>query len=164
MLRVHLGRYLIPSSRFHACSNYCERRLLASSCVSVRIQQLGSHWLDFHENWYLRIVRKYVEKIKFCLKSDKNQGYFTLIRMYIYDNISLISSYEWEVFRMKLVDKIKTRFSFNIFFFRKLCRLWDNVEKHKMLCCVVTGTMVTLTRRIATLYVHCPSHNTGFGT
>jgi len=112
----HIGRYLVPSSRFHACSNYCERRLLASSCLSVRIQQLGFHWLDFHENWYLRIVRKYVEKIKFCLKSNKNQGYFTLIPMYIYDNISLSSSYEWEVSGMKRVDKIKTHFSCNIFF------------------------------------------------
>jgi hypothetical protein len=31
---------------------------------SVRTEQLGSHWTDFHEICYLRIYRKYVEKIQ----------------------------------------------------------------------------------------------------
>jgi len=130
MLTGHWGTYLTQSSRFHACSNYCESRLLASSCLSVRVQQIGSHWLDFHENWYLRIVRKYVEKIKFCLKSENNQGYFKLMRMYIYD-ISVISSYEWEVFRVNLVDKTKPHFSFNIFFFENCVIyviMWENTK------------------------------------
>jgi hypothetical protein len=55
----------------------CEKRLLASSCLSVRMEQLGSHWTDFHEIWYLWIFRKSVEKIQDSLKSDKNKGYFT---------------------------------------------------------------------------------------
>jgi hypothetical protein len=37
---------------------------------------------------------------------------------------------EWEIFRTKFVEKIKTRFVFNNFFFRKSCCLWDNVEKY----------------------------------
>jgi hypothetical protein len=45
-------------------------------CLSVRIEQLGSHWTDFHEILYLKIFRKSVEKIKVLLKSDKNDGYF----------------------------------------------------------------------------------------
>jgi hypothetical protein len=46
-------------------------RLLAESdyylwhvCPSVRVEQLGSHWTDFHENRYFNIFRKYVEKIQ----------------------------------------------------------------------------------------------------
>ena len=35
-----------------------------SVCLSVRMEQLGSHWTDFHEIWYSRIFRKSVEKIK----------------------------------------------------------------------------------------------------
>jgi hypothetical protein len=27
----------------------CEKRLLASSCLSVRMEQFGSNWADFHE-------------------------------------------------------------------------------------------------------------------
>ena len=41
---------------------------------SVRMEQLGSHWTDFHEIWYLIIFRKTVEKIQVSLKSDKNNG------------------------------------------------------------------------------------------
>jgi hypothetical protein len=60
--------------------------------LSVRMEQLGSHWTDFHEIWYLNIFRKFVEKIQVSLKSDKNNRYFTRIPLYIYDKISLISS------------------------------------------------------------------------
>jgi hypothetical protein len=34
---------------------------------SVCMQQLGSDWTDFHEIWYFRIFRKYVEKIRISL-------------------------------------------------------------------------------------------------
>ena len=58
----------------------CEKWLLAS-CLpirpSVRMEQLGSHWTDFHEIWYPNIFRKFVEKIRVLLKYDKNNGCFT---------------------------------------------------------------------------------------
>ena len=57
--------------------------------LSVRMERIGSHWTDFHEIWYLRLGRKYVEKAQVSLKSDKNNGYFTWTQTYIYDNISL---------------------------------------------------------------------------
>jgi hypothetical protein len=34
------------------------------------------------------------------------------------------------MFQTKVVGKIKTHFVFSKFFFRKSCRLWDNVEKY----------------------------------
>jgi len=37
-----LGAFLINS----------EKRLLTSSCLSVRVYQRGSHWTDFLEIWY----------------------------------------------------------------------------------------------------------------
>jgi hypothetical protein len=45
--------------------------------VSVRTEQLGSHWTDLHEILYLGIFRKSLEKIQVLLKSDKNKEYFT---------------------------------------------------------------------------------------
>jgi hypothetical protein len=42
----------------------------------VRMEQLGYHLTDFHEIWYLSILRKYVEEIRISLKSDKNNWYF----------------------------------------------------------------------------------------
>ena len=38
------------------------------------MEQLGSHSTDFHEIWYLRVFRKYVEKIQLSLKSDENNS------------------------------------------------------------------------------------------
>jgi hypothetical protein len=44
--------------------------------LSVRMEQLGSHWKNFHEILYLSIFRKSVMKNQVSLKSDKNKGYF----------------------------------------------------------------------------------------
>ena len=45
-----------------------------SFITSVRMEQLGSHWTDFNEIWYLSIFRKSDEKIQVLFKSDKNNG------------------------------------------------------------------------------------------
>jgi hypothetical protein len=50
---------------------------VAFVCPSIRMQQVGSHWRDFHEIWYLSIFQKSVEKVRVSLKSEKNNGYFT---------------------------------------------------------------------------------------
>jgi hypothetical protein len=50
---------------------------VTSVCPSVRMDQLGFHWMDFHEIWYMSIFRKSVEKIQVSLKLDNNNGYFT---------------------------------------------------------------------------------------
>jgi hypothetical protein len=39
-------------------------------------------------------------------------------------------SLEWEMFQIKVVEKIKTHILCSITFFRKSCRLWDSVEKY----------------------------------
>jgi hypothetical protein len=44
---------------------------------SVRLLQLGSHWTDFHEIWYVNIFENLLRKVKFLSKSDMNKGYFT---------------------------------------------------------------------------------------
>ena len=92
------------------------------------MEQLGSHWTDFHEIWYFSIFfSKSVVKIQVSLKSDKNNGYFTWRPMYIFDHISLTSSWN-EMFQTKVVEKIKTHILCSVTFFWKSCRLWDNVE------------------------------------
>jgi len=34
------------------------------------------------------------------------------------------------MFQTYIVEKIKTHYTFNIYFFQKSCLLWDNVEKY----------------------------------
>ena len=76
------------------------------------------------------IFRKSVEKFQFSLKSDKNKGYFTWRPTYI-----LIISRSFLLRMRNVSDKScrenqNTQFVFsNFFFFRKLCRLWENLEK-----------------------------------
>ena len=44
---------------------------------SVRTEQLGCHWKNFHETLHLSILRNSVDKIQVSLKCIKNNGYFT---------------------------------------------------------------------------------------
>jgi len=46
-----------------------EKRLLASSCLSVHMERLCCRWTDFHEIWYLSVFQKCFENIKILLKS-----------------------------------------------------------------------------------------------
>jgi hypothetical protein len=86
----------MPSWQFRRQKGFRRLRKIAYEfryvCPRVRMEQLGSHWRDFHEIWYLSIIRKFVEKIQISLKSGKNNGYFTWRPMYVYDNISLSPS------------------------------------------------------------------------
>jgi hypothetical protein len=95
-----------------ALSQNCEKRLLVSSCLSLRpfarMEQLGSHWTDFHEILYLSIFRKSVEEIQVPLKSDKNNGCtlredlctFMIISRWIFPRMKNVSD--------KVLEKIKT--------------------------------------------------------
>ena len=60
--------------------------------LSVRMEQLGSHWTGFHEIWYCSIFRKSVEKIQVSLNSDKNNGTVHEDRCTVFDHISLSST------------------------------------------------------------------------
>jgi hypothetical protein len=103
-------------------------------CISpsVRMGQLGSHWTDFHEIWYLHVFQKSVEKIRVSLKSDKNNS--TLYEAFCIYTFVTVS--RWILLRMRnFSDKScrenqNTRFNFNIYFSRKSSRLWRTVEKY----------------------------------
>ena len=106
---------------FGAHSQNCVKRLLASSCLSVRLclrpsvrmEQFDSHWTNFLEVWYFSIFRKCVEKIQVSLKSDKNKWYFTWIPINMFGRISLISSSN----ETNVAENIKTHVSSSVLFF-----------------------------------------------
>jgi len=47
------------------------------ACLSFSMEQLDSHWTDFHEILYLSIFLKFSKKNEVLLKSEKNNVYFT---------------------------------------------------------------------------------------
>ena len=77
------------------------------------MEQLGSHWTDIYEIFYMSILRKSDENIQVSLKSDKKNGYFTLRPMYIYDIVSLRSSYNGTVSNKSFRENQNTHFMFN---------------------------------------------------
>jgi hypothetical protein len=98
--------------------------------LSVLVEQLGSHWTDFDETLYLSFFSlRSVEKIQVSLKYEKNNGYF-YIKMISYLRHLAEFFLEWEMFQIKVVEKIKTHISCSVTSSRKSCRLWDNVEKY----------------------------------
>ena len=98
--------------------------------LSVHMEQLGSHWADFHEIWYLKIFRKSVEKIQLSLKSNNSKGHFAWRPIYIFLSSLAHFFLEWEMFQIKVVEKIRTHILCSVTFFWKSCRLWDNMEKY----------------------------------
>ena len=80
-----------------------------SVCLSVRMEQLGSHWTDFHETLYVSIFRKSVSKIRKSLNFDKNNEHFTWKLVYFYDNI-LLTFLEWEMCETQIVENTKYKF------------------------------------------------------
>ena len=60
--------------------------------------------------------RKYVGKKQISLKPNKNKGYFTWRRFYIYDNISLHSSHNEKRLNKNCVENQNTHFTINNFF------------------------------------------------
>jgi hypothetical protein len=81
-------RVCIICAFFLALSQNCEKRLLAASCLSVRMKQLESHWTDFDNILYLWLSSKICQE-NFSLKFNNNNGYFICKRFHICDNISL---------------------------------------------------------------------------
>jgi hypothetical protein len=100
-----LGPILSPKCYvFRIVCKIARKPVLASSYLpvrlSVRMEQLGSPWTDFHEVWYLNIFRKSVEKIQILLKYDKNTGYFKCKPTHLCDHISIFF-----LFRMRNISE-----------------------------------------------------------
>ena len=61
---------------------------------SVRLEQLGCHWEEFREIWYLSIFRKSLEKLKFnYMNSYLSLWYFAELFL------------EWDIFQTKVVGR-----------------------------------------------------------
>jgi len=120
-----LSHAIIYRFVFRRVLQNCEKRLLlvvpsrpsvrGFVCQSVRKEQLGSHWTDFHEIWYLSILQKSVQTPQVTLKIEKNNGYFTWRITYTFDDISLISSRTKNGSDKNCRENRNTHFMFNKF-------------------------------------------------
>jgi len=146
-------------------------RLVMSICPSVLLsgrqqENFGSHWSDFHEILYLRIIKKSAGEILASLKWDKNNAYLTWRRVYVY--ISLNSSSNEKCCK-KVVEKIKTHvicstifFSENLAFYEIMLEKYgtvtqatdDNIIRGTHIACRIRKTTDYFLR---TIKPHCSS-------
>jgi hypothetical protein len=64
MKRIGMNRRSLGAFLKVAKSNYW----LLHVRLSVRVLQLGSHWMDLHAIWYWSIFVKYIKKISIFIK------------------------------------------------------------------------------------------------
>jgi hypothetical protein len=110
----------------------CEERLLASSCLPARrfAQNSASNgqiimkfdiWAFFEKcrvcTGFINIWQEW-EKKRVVYMQTNRQFWSYLAKFFL----------EWKMFQTKVVEKIKTHILSSITFFRKSCRLWDNVK------------------------------------
>ena len=86
-----------------------------SICPSVRMEQLGSNWMEFQAICYLRIFRKNCRNIS--LQSDKNNGHFTRRQLDFFLSYLTHFFLEWKILQTKAVEPIKTQILRSITFF-----------------------------------------------
>ena len=71
------------------------------------MEQLSSHWTDFHEILYLSSFQKSVKKFQVPLKYDKNNGHFYMkVNVHFWSYLTHFFL-EWEMFQTKVVMKLK---------------------------------------------------------
>jgi hypothetical protein len=135
---LHLPCHLQIHRRFSGAFAKLRRATISSIiCVCpsilpfVCMEQLGSHWTDFHEIWYLRIFHKSVEEIEVSLKSDKDNGYLTWRPVHNFDHFWPSSSYNAKCLT-EVVEQTETHISYFLLFSfsknRAICEImWKNI-------------------------------------
>jgi hypothetical protein len=93
------------------------------------MEQLGSHWTDFHEIWYLHVFRKSVEESQVLLKSYKKNTGTLLEDLRTFMIISRSVLLKWEIFRTKVQGKSKHIFLLKNFFFEN-CSIYELMWKN----------------------------------
>jgi hypothetical protein len=123
--------------------------------LSVRMEQLGSNWTDFHDTSYLSAFRKSVLKQRFTkigqkwrFLCKKNNTHFLRYRaqFFVY----------WEMFRNKGTENIKTHILCSITFseYRAVYEImWKNIGKPG-------GSQMTIWRTRITCMIHKSTTNT----
>jgi hypothetical protein len=64
-------------STFEKLGKATVRFVMSLFRLSARMHQLGFHWADFYEIWYLKMLRKLIDKFFVSLVSNMNNGYIT---------------------------------------------------------------------------------------
>jgi hypothetical protein len=93
---------------FRACSQDCEKWLLASSCLSLQPTSWNNSAPTGQILMIFECFSKIFRKNSNFIRYGNNERYFTWRCMYIYDSISKEFFLVWEMFQIKDIEIIKT--------------------------------------------------------
>ena len=80
--------------------------------------------------WRNLVFETFLENLSIhSLKPDKKRVLYMTTFSHLWQYLADFFS-KWEMFKIRFVEKIKTRILCSVTFFRKSCRLWHNVEKY----------------------------------
>jgi len=108
------------------------RKATISLVLSARLS-IGSHFTDFREILYSSTFRNSVEKMLVSLKFDTNNGYFTLISIYLLISRSFVLRMR-NVVDKSYIENKNTHFIYYNFFFENralyeiMWKTWYNRE------------------------------------
>jgi len=132
---LDLHRVVSLQSRFDkpVLAAFAKLRNATISFMSVcPMEPLGSHWTNYHEIWYLSIfffLENLLIKFKFHYSLTRTAGTSHADRYTFIITSRSVHLIKRNVSQKSCKESKNTHFMFNIFFSRKSCRLWDNVEK-----------------------------------
>lgn len=112
--------------------------------------------MDFDEIWYLsNFFFKYAEKVQVWLNPANNYGCFTWKLADIYDNISQISFLEWQMYRIRFVEKIATYILSS-----KSCSAAQSCRREKMYLSRIIRKAIPITNVYKHHYLETKTQNT----
>jgi hypothetical protein len=142
--------WAIPApSGYWDCLYSREKRLLASSCLFVRLCLSVCAYYERSSRWRvsvkIRILKKYVEKIQIRLKSGKMSGT-------LYEYLSMFYSFQRHKFDMKLMlCKLST-------FILLTLRCSTTIHREHIVTFLLQACLRQTGHNAAFLYVHCLVH------
>jgi len=139
--------------RWKTKSGFCACAITFQTCttfvmsvrLSFRIELLGSQWMDFHEIWYLSILKNISRKFKFHSNLTRITGTLHGDHCTFLIICRSVRLRMWNVSGKSCGENQDTHFTFKIFFL-KSCLFWSNVA----ICGTATqGTEESITRRMS---------------
>jgi hypothetical protein len=98
--------------------------------LSVGMEKLVSHWMEFHKIWYMSSFFFFFEKL------SKNYYNPTIIMSTLHEDFLLLWLYlvefflEWESFQINLSQKLKHAFYVQEIFFSKNCAVFEVMSRN----------------------------------
>jgi hypothetical protein len=104
-----------------------------SVCLSVRMQHVSPLRDGFRTIWYIKFFFRKIfrENSSFTKFWQKSRVLYMNTDVHLWSHLTEFFL-EWEILHINVAQKIRTLILCSMTFSRKLCHLWENVEKYGM--------------------------------